>query len=543
VLSWPPDVVVGIIVGSVVGTTELIIELSCEESELKSEDSDETIVETVVSVGIVKPELVDEALGSLLDGSVGTTVGRVTGDVVDMIELIIELRSEDNELIPEDKEDTIVGTVVNVGKVIPELNVEVEPRLLLEDSVGIIVGNVVGNVGETTELITELKPEDKELISEESDETMVDKVLRVGSVKLELSVEDSRPVLEVAVGKIVGNKVPGLEITDPELLEELNPSLEVSVGRMVGNVNPELLEDETEPLDVKVGKIVKVLEPAELIIELTSDDSDDMRDESVVRVGSVKLELLDALLEPLEVRVGNIVGMSDDCTELIIELSSDDREDTMDDKVVNVGSVKLELVDEPTRSLDVRVGNIVGRELDSTELMMELSSDDSEDTIDESVVNVGIVTPELLDVRVGVMPLLDESEGNTVGRVVGSVGMIPEVLAEEEIPLPVVSVGRIDEITLDNEERMPVLLDVVSKSTKLEEPVGKIVGKVVGRMPEVLSDEEMPVLVVIEGKIDEMMLEIEESISVLLDVELRSMVEDVLGKIVGRVVGKIPDVL
>jgi len=66
----------------------------------------------VLKDGIVKLEVADESMMPLLDVTTGSEVGNVIDDVVESIELIIELKSEERELISEDNEDTIVDTEV-----------------------------------------------------------------------------------------------------------------------------------------------------------------------------------------------------------------------------------------------------------------------------------------------------------------------------------------------------------------------------------------------------------------------------------------------
>ena len=62
--------------------------------------------------GIVKLEVAEESMMPLLNVTTGSEVGNVTDEVVESIELITELKSEERELISEDSEGTIVDREV-----------------------------------------------------------------------------------------------------------------------------------------------------------------------------------------------------------------------------------------------------------------------------------------------------------------------------------------------------------------------------------------------------------------------------------------------
>jgi len=66
----------------------------------------------VLNDGIVKLEVAEESMMPLLDVTTGSEVGNVTDEVVESIELITELTSEERELISEDSEGTIVDREV-----------------------------------------------------------------------------------------------------------------------------------------------------------------------------------------------------------------------------------------------------------------------------------------------------------------------------------------------------------------------------------------------------------------------------------------------
>jgi len=276
-------------------------------------------------------------------------------------------------------DDTIPELLDPMREVVEELSLVVLTPL--DDWVDRIVVKDVGSVKEvldnevtipeleeepSLEVVEVLKPLDVIALLDDRDGNIVLRLVESEVPELELMIElicdDNDVTTDVKVVTIVR---PVLLDETPTLLDVVTldvPGMEDNVVGKVGIVTPELLEDDT------VGNIVKDVDTVEMP-EMVEEDPRPVLDELVGKIVKV-VGTLDRL-EPVEVEprpvleesVGRIVGSVVGISELMIELMSEDRDDTTDVSVVIIVSPVL-LDEEPTIEVVVRVGTVKADPLD-----------------------------------------------------------------------------------------------------------------------------------------------------------------------------------